>query len=134
MARSAQWHTSPDRHVNRISCMQLGYAAALPTEAPVFGYQFTPGGLETWPSTRADSGTDRVSNSLETGHCRRWARFFCVAHVSPGTRDMPLAIHSAGNIALDVGCSPSQTSAPAPVEHSRKKGSADEKNGGVKGG
>ncbi|KAL5083620.1 hypothetical protein Trisim1_001262 [Trichoderma cf. simile WF8] len=40
--------------------------------------------------------------------------FFCAARVSPGTRDMPLAIHSAGNIALDVGCSPSQTLASAP--------------------
>lgn len=91
MARSAQWHTSPDRHVNRISCMQLGYAAALPTEAPVFGYQFTTRPLETWPSTRADSGTDRVSNSLGIGHCRRWARFSVlpVSHRVPGTCRLP---------------------------------------------
>ncbi|KAL6830223.1 hypothetical protein V8C40DRAFT_273858 [Trichoderma camerunense] len=72
MARSAQWHTSPDRHVNRISCMQLGP-------------------LETWPSTRADSGTDRVSNSLGIGHCRRWARFseLPVSHRVPGTCRLP---------------------------------------------
>ncbi|KAL6691870.1 hypothetical protein J3F84DRAFT_155879 [Trichoderma pleuroticola] len=101
MARSAQWHTSPGRHVNRISCMQLGYAAALPTETPVFGYQFAPGGLETWPSTRADSGTDRVSNnSLGTGHGRRWARVSVLpmSHRVPGTCGLPSillgALHS----------------------------------------
>ncbi|UKZ60744.1 uncharacterized protein TrAtP1_002016 [Trichoderma atroviride] len=85
MARSAQWHTSSGHHVNKISCMQLGKAAALPTEAPVFGCQFAPGGLTV--QGRIGGETSQTAPGAHASDTTRFVLFVLTAmsHQVPGT-------------------------------------------------